>query len=96
MLIYVQKIFIPTSSGFNVIALQIYREILKKYRKRAVTLQKNVLQNLIKQFLDIDIRNVIPKFQSSRLNGVAVIAKTHTQTYTHTHKHTHTHTAELG
>ena len=29
----------------------------------------------------------MPKFESSRLNGVAVIAKT----YIHTHPHTHTH-----
>ena len=43
-----------------------------------------------KPFLDIHIRNVMPKFESSRLNGVAVIAKTYTHTYTHTH------TAELG
>ena len=27
----------------------------------------------------------MPKFESSRLNGVAVIAKIHTQTYTHTY-----------
>ena len=33
----------------------------------------------------------MPKFQSSRLNGVAVIANTHTQTHTQTY----THTAEL-
>ena len=86
MLIYVQKNLIPTSSGFNVIALQIYREILKKYRKRAITLQKKqFFKNLRKPFLDIYIRNVMSKFQLSRLNGVAVIAKTHT----------HTHTAEL-
>ena len=37
-----------------------------------------------KTFLDIHIRNVVPKFESSRLNGVAVIAKTYTPTYTHT------------
>ena len=36
----------------------------------------------------------MPKFESSRLNGVAVIGKTYTHTYTHTntHRHTHTHT----
>ena len=27
----------------------------------------------------------MPKFESSRLNGVAVIAKTYKQTHTHTH-----------
>ena len=32
-------------------------------------------------FLDIHIRNVMPQFESSRLNHVALIAKTHT------HKH---------
>ena len=36
-------------------------------------------------FLDIHMRNVMPKLESSRLNGVAVIAKTSI----------HTHTAEL-
>ena len=34
----------------------------------------------------------MPKFESSRLNGEAVIAKTYTQTPTHTHTQTHTHT----
>ena len=34
-----------------------------------------------KPFLDIHIRNVISKFESSILNGVAVIAKTYTHTY---------------
>ena len=33
----------------------------------------------------------MPKFESSRLNGVAVIAKTYTQTNTHTHTHTAEH-----
>ena len=37
----------------------------------------------------------MPKYESSRLNGVAVIAKTHTHTNTHTQNHTHIHTAEL-
>ena len=32
----------------------------------------------------------MPKFEGSRLNGVSVIAKTHTHKYTHTHTHTHT------
>ena len=27
----------------------------------------------------------MPKLESSRFNGVAIIAKTHTETYTHTH-----------
>ena len=64
-----------------------YREILKKNRKRAITLQmSDFSKKLRKPFLDIHIRNVMPKFESSRLNGVAVIAKT----YTHTHTNTHT------
>ena len=33
----------------------------------------------------------MPKLENSRLNGVAIIAKTHT----HINIHTHTHTAEL-
>ena len=32
------------------------------------------------------------KFESSRLNGVAVIAKTYMHTHTHIHTHTYTHT----
>ena len=32
----------------------------------------------------------MPRFQRSRLNGVAVIAKTHKHTHTHTHTYTHT------
>ena len=35
-----KKNFIPISVGFCVIALQNYREILKKYRKKAITLEK--------------------------------------------------------
>ena len=44
-----KKNFIPISIGFCVIALQIYREILKKYRKRAITLgKKTIFQKLEK------------------------------------------------
>ena len=43
------------------------------------------------KFLDIHIRNVMPKFESSRFNSVAVITKTYAATYIHTY----THTAEL-
>ena len=83
-----KKNFIPISIGFCVIALQSYREILKKYRKRAITRQKNNFsKNLRNPFLDIHIRNVLPKFDSSRLNGVAVIAKTHIQIHRHTQTH---------
>ena len=32
----------------------------------------------------------MPKFESSMVNGVAVIAKTYIQTHTQTHTHTHT------
>ena len=39
--------------------------------------------------LDIYIRNVMQKFESSRSNGVAVIAKTYIYTHIHTHPHTH-------
>ena len=78
-----KKNFIPISIGFCVIPLQSYREILKKYIKRAITLQKFFFKNLRKSILDIHIRNVMPKFESSRLNGVAVIAKTYIHTYTH-------------
>ena len=54
---------------------------LKKYRKGAITLEKsNFFKKLKKRFLDIYIRNVMPKFESSRLNGVVVIAKTYTNT----------------
>ena len=80
-----QKI-VPTSSGFWVIGLQIYREILKKYRKRAIALKRKIFfKNLRKPFLDIHISNIVPKFESSRLNGVAVIAMTHIHTHPHTY-----------
>ena len=36
-----KKNFIPNSIGFCVFAFQSYREILKKYRKKAITMQKN-------------------------------------------------------
>ena len=41
LLFMCKKNFIAISICFCVIALQIYREILKKYRKRAITLEKN-------------------------------------------------------
>ena len=86
LLIYVQKNFILISIVFLVIVLKRYIDILKEYRKRAITRQKTFFfLNLRKQFLDIHIRNVMPKFESTRLNGVAVIAKTHTPTYIHTY-----------
>ena len=33
----------------------------------------------------------MPKFESSSLDGVAVIAKTYIHTHPHIHTHTHTH-----
>ena len=60
MLVYVQKNLIPTSSGFNVIALQIYREILKEYRKRAMTLQKYNFQKFEIPVSAGHMRNVMP------------------------------------
>ena len=77
-----KKNCIPISIGFfSVLALQSYREIFNEYRKRANTLQKAIFQKFEKTFLDIHIWNVMPKLESSRFNGVAVITKT----YTHTH-----------
>ena len=75
-----KKNFIPISNGFCVIALQSYREILKKYRKGAVTLQKNFFFS--KKCLDSYMRNVMPKFKSYRLNGVAKIETTYLHTHT--------------
>jgi len=86
LLIYVQKEF---PSYLHCFCIQSYREILKKYRKMAITLQRNNFSKIWEQFLDIHIRNVMPKFESSRLNGVAVIAKTHTHTHTPTYIHTY-------
>ena len=57
--------------------------------------KKQFFKNLRKPFLDIHIRNVMPKFESSRLNGVAVIAKTYIHTYIPTYIHTYIHTTEL-
>ena len=39
--------------------------------------EKQFFKNLRKLFLDIQIRNVLPKLESSMLNGVAIIAKTY-------------------
>ena len=73
-----KKNFIPISIGFCVIALQSYREILKKYRKRAITLpKKQFFKNLRKAFLGSPVRRVLPKFQSCTLNGVATIEITY-------------------
>ena len=70
---------------FCVIDLQSYRQILKKYKKKGNnTIKTIVFKILRKLFLDIHIRNVMPKFESFRLNGVAVIAKTYIHTDTHT------------
>ena len=83
-----KKNFIPISISFCVIALQIYREILKKYRKRAITLEKSNFSKIKKKtVLDIHTRNVMPKYQSCRLNGVATIAKTYTHKYIHIPNH---------
>ena len=75
-LIMCKKNFIPISFSFCVITFQIHKEILKKYRKRAITLEKHFFQHLRKPFLDSHMRNVVPKFQSATLNGVATIAIT--------------------
>jgi len=76
-----KKNLISISIGFCLITLQSYIEILKKCRKRAITVQIFFFKKLRKLFLDIHIRNVRQKLENSRLNGVAVITKT----YTHTH-----------
>ena len=65
LLIYGQKNFIPISIGFCVIPLQSYREILKKYRKRAITLQKTFLQTFEKnifRYLHKECYSKVSKF----------------------------------
>ena len=47
----------------------------------AITQKKQVFKNLKKNVLDNHMRNVMPKFQSCRLNGVATVEKT----YIHIH-----------
>ena len=81
-----RKNSIPIFICFCVIALQIYREIKKKDNNSA---KEQFFKNLRKPFLDMHIRNVMPKFESSRLNSLAVIAKTYP------HIHTYPHTVEL-
>ena len=79
-----KKNCILISICFCVICSSNDREILKKYTKGAITLaKKQFFKNLRKPFLDIHIRNVMPKFQCSRLNRVAVIAKTYIHTHTY-------------
>ena len=71
---------IPKSNCFCVIALQNYIEILKIYRKGAISLQKFNFSNFEK--------NVMPNFYNCMLNDVAIIAwrepQTHIPTYIHT------------
>ena len=65
------------SYWFSIITLQIYREILKKYRKGALTLEKKqFFKNLKKMYWMIHMRNIMPKFQNCRLNCVAKIERT--------------------
>ena len=39
IIFFAKRIKTSTSCGFCVIALQIYKEVIKKYRKKAITLQ---------------------------------------------------------
>ena len=71
-------IYIPTSFGFSVIALLVDRDLIKKKEKGAIHLRKKML-------LDKHMWNVMPQFQSSRLNGVATIALTYIDTYIDTY-----------
>ena len=60
-----KKNFIPIFIGFCVIALQRYREILKKYRK-GQKLEKKHFPNLKKMSRIIHMRNVKPKIQTEQ------------------------------
>ena len=84
-----KKISIPISIGFCVISLQSNRKILKKYRKRPITLQKkkHVFQKFEKNFLDSHMRNVVQKFRSWVLNGVATIPITEIDIYIDRYKY---------
>ena len=73
-----KKNFIPITIGFCVIALQSYREILKKYRTREINQQtNNVPESQTTIFASI-MRNGVSIFESSRLHGVARTVYTHT------------------
>ena len=72
-----KKNFIPISICFCVITLQIYREILKKNRKKAITLKKKLnLPGAKKQLFAKGYPNRIPNGREKR---------------EHIHTHTHTH-----
>ena len=45
------------------------KQIIKKEKKRKRK-KKQFFKNLRKQFLDIHIRNVMPKYESSKLNNI--------------------------
>ena len=62
---------ISNSSLITINHLQIYIRISKKIGK----------------WEDIHKSNLMPKLESSRLNDVAIIVKTHTHTQTHTQTH---------
>ena len=76
-----KKNIIPISICFCVIAIQIFREILKKYRKTAITLQQKCSKIWETPFLDSHMRNIVSKFQCYVLTSVANIDIT----YIHTH-----------
>ena len=64
---------------------KLQRNLKEIYKKGNNSAKKQFFKNLRKPFLDSHMRNVVPKFQSSRLNGVATIALTYIDTYIDTY-----------
>ena len=61
--IYLQKELDKTSFGLYIIALQMYREILNKYRKKAFTHQKHIVQKNIVVLEPSQAKsNFVPKY----------------------------------
>ena len=62
-------------NGVVVIAKTYIQKVLLYIIEMAITLQTKFVINLRDLFLDIHIKNVMPKFQNCKLNGVATMEK---------------------
>ena len=76
-----KKNYIPTSCGFSMIPLQIYREILQKYRNRAITLFKILLfQNIRRSKKQLCTKGNPNRFRNGREKREQTDRKTDRQT----------------
>ena len=69
--------------GFPKLLFKIIHKSLKEKMDKGNNSAHFNLKNLRKSILYSDMRNVMPKLQSGRLNGVAIIEKTYIHAYKH-------------